>query len=134
MKHKFGPPIYVDVVHISTHRTGGHYTAPEPRKRPVVYIAGPITGVPGYHAEFGAAEARLAGAGYIPLNPARLPEGMTKAQYMRICFAMIDSADAVLLLPGSYKSDGCTVEYTYAKYIGKPTAHSIDEVKAALNA
>lgn len=38
--------------------------------------------------------------GHIVLNPAHLPEGMKSADYMRICLAMIDSADLVAFLPG----------------------------------
>lgn len=101
-------------------------------KAKVVYIAGPITGVDGYHYEFGAAEARLLAEGYIPLNPAQLPEGMTRAQYMRICLAMLDSADAVLLLPGWMHSAGAGVEVDYSNYICKPVAGSIDELKEVL--
>lgn len=85
----------------------------------VVYIAGPITGVKEYWKPFEKAEEDLTALGYIPLSPARLPQGMTNEQYMRICFAMIDSADAVLVLGGSY-SEGVQVEWGYCRYIGKP--------------
>lgn len=86
----------------------------------VIYIAGPITGVENYWEAFEQAEDDLAACGCIPLSPARLPEGMTKAQYMRMCFSMIDSADAVLFLHGSDKSEGALLEFAYCDYIGKP--------------
>lgn len=85
----------------------------------VVYIAGPITGVDKYWEPFEKAEDDLTALGYIPLSPARLPQGMTNEQYMRICFAMIDSADAVLVLGDRY-SEGVNVEGTYCRYVGKP--------------
>ena len=107
-------------------------TTPTPKRTPIVYIAGPISGVPGYKRAFNKAENELQTRGYIPLKPSWMPLGMTPAQYMRIRLAMIDSADAVLVLPGSITSDGFTVEYTYAKYIGKPTAHSIDNLEEVL--
>ena len=86
----------------------------------VVYIAGPITNVKNYWEAFEQAEDDLAACGCIPLSPARFPEGMTKAQYMRMCFAMIDSADAVLFLHGSERSEGASLELAYCHYIGKP--------------
>jgi nucleoside 2-deoxyribosyltransferase len=107
-------------------------TRQKPQKRHVVYIAGPITDVPDYKRAFNQAENELLIRGYIPIKPSTLPQGMTEAQYMRICLSMIDAADAVLVLPGSHKSDGVTVEYTYAKYIGKPVAFSIDALKEVL--
>lgn len=64
-----------------------------------IYIAGKITGDPKYRDRFREEAERLEGLGHIVLNPAELPEGMSKAEYMRICFAMIDCADTVFLLP-----------------------------------
>lgn len=102
---------------------------PAPVKLQTVYIAGPITGVADYKRAFNQAANDLQVAGYIPLNPAVLPEGMTKAQYMRIDMAMLDSADAVLFLPGWEDSIGANIEHAYALYIGKPVAHSIDKLE-----
>lgn len=88
----------------------------------VIFISGPITGVPEYWKAFEAAEEDLIGLGYIPLSPAHLPKGMTNAQYMRITFAMIDSADAVVYLPDWQKSSGALVEANYTEYTKKPVA------------
>lgn len=85
-----------------------------------IYIAGPITGVKNYWEAFEQAEDDLTACGCIPLSPAKLPEGMTKAQCMRTCFAMIDSADAVIFLHGSENSEGARLEREYCRYIGKP--------------
>lgn len=87
----------------------------------VIYIAGPITGVKNYWEAFEQAEDDISACGYIPLSPAKLPKGMTNAQYMRTCFAMIDSADAVLFLTDFERSDGAQLERGYCKYIGKPS-------------
>lgn len=89
-------------------------------RQKVVYISGPITGVERYWEPFEQAEDDLTGLGYIPLSPAHLPAGMTEENYMRICFAMIDSADAVLLLPGHQRSRGARLEANYCEYTQKP--------------
>jgi len=84
-----------------------------------VYIAGKITGDPGYRDKFAAAEIQLVWQGNVVLNPAELPDGMTKADYMRICFAMIDVADAVVFLPDAAESAGARLEMAYCEYIEK---------------
>lgn len=94
----------------------------------VVYIAGPITGVPDYRERFARAAALLEQKGYIALNPATLPGGMTNEQYMGICFAMIGSADVVLFLSNWRKSVGASLEQLYCNYIGKPVALNYDDV------
>lgn len=93
-----------------------------------VYIAGKITGDPGYWEKFAKAAAAIqqrgyaAGKTFIVLNPADLPEGMAPADYMRICFAMIDSADFCVFLPDWEESRGARLERTYCEYIGKEAA------------
>ena len=89
-------------------------------KKKVVYIAGPITGVERYWESFEEMEDELSALGYIPLSPSRLPYGMSSAQYMRICFAMIDAADAVIFLKGWTKSVGARLEKDYCIYTDKP--------------
>lgn len=91
-----------------------------------VYIAGPITGVPEYWVPFDAAAEELMAKGCVPLSPATLPEGLTRAQYMRMCFAMIDSADAVLFLPGWENSAGARLEREYCNYIQKTYTDDVD--------
>lgn len=84
-----------------------------------VYIAGKITGNENYREKFAKAQAELEKDGHTVLNPAVMPEGLTKAEYMRICFAMIDTADEVRFLPGWQDSEGAKVEYAYCLYVGK---------------
>ena len=83
-----------------------------------IYIAGKITGNKKYKEIFAQAE-RAYSKKYIVLNPATLPEGMSAADYMRICFAMIDAADLIVFLPGWRTSPGARLEKAYCNYIGK---------------
>lgn len=91
-----------------------------------IYIAGPITGRPDYKRDFNRAANELIIKGYTVLNPAQLPQGMTPAQYMRICLAMIDDADAVLLLPNWEDSQGARLEADYCRYTGKPAYFTVE--------
>ena len=99
------------------------------RSRKIIYIAGPITGVPEYQRPFNAAEKELTAAGYGVINPARLPPELPNEKAMPICFAMLAAADAVLLLPGSTTSSGALLERGYAQYLGIPTTTNIAELK-----
>ena len=84
-----------------------------------IYIAGKITGDPGYKAKFDAVAAEYKKKGYIVLNPSWMPQGMRPADYMRICFAMIDTADVVAFMPGYETSPGAQLELQYCLYTEK---------------
>lgn len=94
--------------------------ATKTERKKVIFVSGPITGVKNYWEAFEQAEEMLEGLGYIALTPSRLPQGLTNAQYTRICMAMIDSADAVVFLPKWKDSDGARLEREYCEYTFKP--------------
>ena len=71
-----------------------------------IYIAGKIAGDRRYRAKFREAAKALEAAGHVVLNPATLPDGLTDADYMRICMAM--------------------VEWAYCQRIGKDCAMYLD--------
>lgn len=85
-----------------------------------IYIAGKISGDGNYREKFRRAAELLEGQGHIVLNPAGLPEGMAPADYMRICFAMMETADEVVFLPDYCDSKGAMLEYQWCRYVGKP--------------
>lgn len=86
-----------------------------------IYIAGKIAGDPDYKEKFDAYARKMEELGKIVLNPAVLPEGLPVKDCMRICFAMIEVADAVFFLPDWEQSGGAKLEMEYCKYTGKPT-------------
>lgn len=87
--------------------------------KPKIYIAGKIAGQSDYKAKFEAAAQDYEKMGYAVLNPAKLPTGLLPADYMRICFAMIDTADVVAFLPDYESSLGAQLELQYCRYIEK---------------
>lgn len=96
--------------------------------KPKIFISGKITGDPNYKAKFAAAEAFYKKKGYTVLNPAVLPGDMQPADYMRICFAMIDTADAVAFLPDYHRSPGAELELNYCCYTDKSIHHFEDDI------
>ena len=87
------------------------------------YIAGKISGDSTYREKFKTAEQALSNQGFVALNPADLPEGMNPADYMRICFAMMESADIVAFLPDYEQSRGAQLEWSWCQYAGKQTMY-----------
>ncbi|MCB4376072.1 DUF4406 domain-containing protein [Klebsiella aerogenes] len=81
----------------------------------IVYIAGPMTNRPHlYRPPFFAAAERFSAAGDTPLNPAVLPKGISRPDYMSICMAIIQRAEAIYLLAGRNASDGTVAKYNLA--------------------
>lgn len=89
-------------------------------KKPLkVFLSGPISSrLETYKAEFDDAARIVSEAGHLPLNPATLPIGMENRDYMRICLAMLDSADLLLQLPGWGESTGAIAEHNVAMKTG----------------
>lgn len=102
------------------------------KRPPVVYLAGPITNVPKYWEAFDFADDVMHALGCVVLNPARLPEGLTNSEYMRICLQMVDTADVVLFLKGWDESDGAWLEHEFCRYIQKRRVYSTDEAREVL--
>lgn len=84
-----------------------------------LYIAGPITGIRNYRERFAAAQAAAEAYEWAVLNPATLPAGLSNEAYMPICLAMLNAADAVLMLDGWEESMGAQAERGFALYQGK---------------
>lgn len=88
-----------------------------------IYISGKIAGDPDYKGKFARAAAQLERLGATVINPATVPEGLTKLDYMRICFAEMEAVDYVVFLPDWVESDGAKLERAWCDYVGVPTAN-----------
>ena len=81
----------------------------------IVYISGKVRGLKDYKRVFAEKERELKKAGYVVLNPAKLPEGLNPQSYMSICIPMIDASDIVYVLNNYKTSSGAKAEIEYAK-------------------
>ena len=90
-----------------------------------IYISGKITGDKHYKAKFREAEKKLKEAGHTVLNPAAQPAGLRPADYMRGCFAMMETADVVLFLHDYQDSKGAMLEWAWCQYVGKQTCYDL---------
>lgn len=84
------------------------------------YIAGKITGDPDFkgHFQYVSDKLQVIDSSNVVLNPALLPSGLSQGDYMRICLAMIDSCDVVVLLSNWEESEGAIIEKLYAQKKG----------------
>lgn len=82
----------------------------------IVYVAGPMSGYEQFNRPaFHSAAKRLTDKGYVVLNPATLPNGLTQAQYMDICLAMLRCADTIYMLKEWEYSAGARAENALAE-------------------
>jgi hypothetical protein len=93
-----------------------------------LFISGAITGEEDtYKQKFYAVQLYFEGQEHVVMNPACLPLGFEHADYLQICFKMIDACDAVVFLPDWETSKGAGMEYAHAVETGKPR-YLFDEV------
>ncbi len=84
-----------------------------------IYVAGPMAGYKDFnHLSFFNAALELELKGYIVLNPATLPAGLSQKEYMSICLPMVACCDAIYLLDGWEDSKGANAECTLAEKLG----------------
>lgn len=95
-----------------------------------IYLAGPMTGLPGYNfAAFDRAAEILEGEGHVVFNPAQMDRdvGFDPASTevsksflrdaLRRDLSAICDADAIAMLPGWEKSPGAKIEWMLASHL-----------------
>lgn len=90
-----------------------------------VYVAGPMSGLPGYNLPaFSNAAERLNAAGYVAVNPGApgVIPGYQWSDYMRDALALLVTCDALAYLPGSSTSRGARMELRIARELGMRVA------------
>lgn len=89
---------------------------------PILYLCGPMTGLPEFnHPAFHEAARQLRAAGFKVVNPAEttIPRTAPWISHMRKDIAdMVNTCDAVATLPGCEASRGAWAEITLAKNLG----------------
>lgn len=115
------PMNFDDIIRENDIFTPDEDTTPRLTIRGVVYIAGPMTGLPDFNRPAFADRVNVLHAiGYESiLSPHILPDGLTQAQYMDICLAMVRCADTVVMLEGWKNSPGAIIEHDLALKSGK---------------
>lgn len=89
----------------------------------IIYIAGPMTGLPeSNYPAFNAAAQRLRAAGHVVHNPAEnpVPACGTWLGYMRMSLKQIAEVDALVLLPDWMHSKGAMIERRLGMELGMP--------------
>ena len=98
--------------------------------KPVIYISGPMTGLPELnYPAFHAAAKAIEAAGFAACNPAENHQGRTDLPhwlYLAHDLRALTAADAMLQLDGWRYSVGAKIEWRVARAIGLPIVTSED--------
>tara|TARA_R110000772_G_scaffold123063_3_gene229263 strand:+ start:1384 stop:2298 length:915 start_codon:yes stop_codon:yes gene_type:complete len=104
---------------------GAGNAKPKPKQK--IYISGPMTSHDSFNRPaFNSTSDALSLAGYIVLNPAILPDGLTQAQYMQIDLTMLQCCDAIFMLKNWDDSAGAMAEHALAMKLGLKVIHEVD--------
>lgn len=115
-----------------TGTTKDHPEDPEievPDGRTMVYVAGPMSGLPNYNFDaFHQASRVLRARGFAVQNPADdgVTPGFTHSDYMRRALRRMMLCTEVFLLPGWQDSRGATIEHDLAVELGMPVHYPED--------
>ena len=91
-----------------------------------IYLAGPMTGLPGTTSRFPRRSRAPAQPRYQVENPAEHGEipGFEWADYLRLDLQKLLTCQAIALLPGWMDSKGARLEFTVATNLGMRALHA----------
>lgn len=81
-----------------------------------IYISGPISGQEGYRMRFSVIEQALEQKGWRVINPAKLPEGLSRREYMLADLTQLLICDAAFFMHNYMDSEGAGIEHSLAGY------------------
>ena len=84
----------------------------------LIYLSGGISKNPHYKKDFARGERKMRSAGFEVVNPVKLVAVVplkSHDDYMDICKAWLDKADAIYMLCGWTASEGAMMEYRHAQ-------------------
>lgn len=97
---------------------------PEELGATVVYLSGPMTGLPDYNfPNFNRFAYSLRGRGFVVINPAETAGGvdhLDREWYFRMDLSAIAESEAVFVMPGWKDSEGAKTEVAVAHAFGLP--------------
>lgn len=101
-------------------------------QNPIIYIAGPITGMIGLNkVAFDDAARSIKNLGFIVRNPhefcADIPAGSDWHIYMRRCISTLSECTDFVLLPGWKHSPGANLELTIALSLGMAVHYGLED-------
>lgn len=90
----------------------------------LVYICGPIKGVPDYKERFARAEEKLVKAGHVCVNPAEMDHVLkgserTRDMFLKLDGKLLQACHAIYLMDGWRESEGARLERMQAVRMGK---------------
>ena len=103
------------------------------KRRPRVYVAGPITDTPGYQKAFEQVAETLRSMGVTPVNPATgAPPDLTYKEYIDRGLNLLARSDAICLLPAWQRSTGAKLERMYAETVGLQILYAVTLVDGSV--
>ena len=98
----------------------------------IIYLCGPIKGMPDYKAHFARAERKLTAEGHIVINPAEMDHVVkgnkrTRETFLKLDMHLLRASHAVYMLPGWQNSEGARAERRQAIRLGKNVIYAKEE-------
>lgn len=98
----------------------------------LLYISGPVSGVPDFEKYFNMAKEIIESYGHESLSvldcSAFKHDSFKWSDCMKFCIEMLEKCDGIVMLPDWRTSVGATIEQAWAKKIGIPVYHGVEDI------